>query len=63
MPIPNIGPRGVQRRASWGGLVLAGGLVLTLILVTIETPRVFRVGLLLPFYVAGLGLFQAKEKT
>lgn len=63
MPTPNIGPRGVRRRATWGGLILAGGLALTLILVTVETPTWLRLGLLLPFYVAGLGLFQAREKT
>ena len=62
-PIPNIGPGGVRYRARWGSALLAAALVLGLLFVAADWPRLTRLAVLPLLYGAGLGLFQAKEKT
>lgn len=61
--MPNIGPRERKKRVLFGaiGLVIAAGL-LTLFVV-LDVHRLWRLTLLLPFWAAALGYFQAREKT
>ena len=63
MSIANIGPGGVRYRARWGGAMLLASLALAALFIAADWPRLIRLALLPPLYLAGLGLFQAKEKT
>jgi len=61
--IPNIGPEQRRKRVRIGvqlGLVSA---VLTVAMVALGAPRAARLLLLLPFWITGITLFQAREKT
>lgn len=62
-PIPNIGPAGIRYRAKWGTALLAASLLLAFLFIVADWPRLLRLVLLVPLYGAGLGIFQAKEKT
>ena len=62
-PVPNIGPGGKRKRATWGAGLLALAVGLAGGLITTDQPRLFRLILALPLWGAGLGLLQAKEKT
>lgn len=61
--IANLGPLEQRKRRRFGYAALGLGLVLTVVLVATGTGRLARLGLFLPFWMAGLGYFQAREKT
>ena len=62
-PAINIGPREVRKRRLMGIVALAAGCGLAFLSVVLETPRPFRLIIFFPIWMAGLGLFQAREKT
>ncbi|HYP54611.1 MAG TPA: hypothetical protein VEQ42_13760 [Pyrinomonadaceae bacterium] len=59
----NIGPRERRKRRLMGIAALAAGAGLAFVLVAFGAPRLARLLLFVPFWLAGLGLFQAKEAT
>ncbi len=59
----NIGPREVRKRRMMGIAALAAGVALAFALVALQAPRLSRLAVFLPIWIAGLGLFQAREKT
>ena len=61
--IVNIGPAQRRRRMRWGTASLALGGVLAAILINANVPSVWRLNLLLPFWLGALGVFQARGKT
>jgi hypothetical protein len=61
--IPNIGPRERHRRLIVGVVMLGVALTLAAVLVLFGAPRVWRLLVAAPAWIAGLGLFQVKEKT
>jgi|KBSMisStaDraftv2_1062788.scaffolds.fasta_scaffold14548_5 hypothetical protein len=61
--IPNIGPRGQQRRLTLGLLALGLAAASAFILFTTGAPKPWRLGLFLPIWLGALGVFQAREKT
>lgn len=61
--VPNIGARGRRRRAVGGAVWLALGVVALLVLRARQAPSLAFVVLLVPFTLAALGWFQAREKT
>jgi hypothetical protein len=62
-PAINIGPREVRKRRLMGIIALAAGVGLAFLSVVMETPRWSRLIVFFPIWIAGLGLFQAREKT
>lgn len=60
---PNIGPGEIRKRVRFGVLMLAAGLVLAAVMIAGGVERWWRVALFLPFWLAALGYFQAREKT
>lgn len=61
--VPNIGPLGQRRRRLVGVVALTAGVVLAVALVTTGQERAWRLTVFLPFWLAALGLLQAREKT
>lgn len=59
----NIGPGEVRKRRMMGIVALAAGVALAFALVVLQAPRLSRIAVFLPIWLAGLGLFQAREKT
>jgi len=59
----NLGPREVRKRRLMGYVALAAGVGLAFLSVALNTPRWTRVIVFFPVWIAGLGLFQAREKT
>ena len=59
----NIGPREARKRRLMGIVALGAGVGLAFIAVVLGTPRWARVIVFFPVWIAGLGLFQAREKT
>ena len=59
----NIGPKAVRlrRRAGYAGAAIAA-IALAALLVT-DAPRLWRLALLAPLWMAALGFLQAREKT
>jgi uncharacterized membrane protein len=47
----------------FGIVALAVGAVIAALLVAVGAPRIWRLPLFLVFYVAALGIFQARDKT
>jgi hypothetical protein len=62
-PVTNIGPREQRKRRVMGIVSLVVGTTLAVVLVGYGAPRWSRLILFLPFWFAGLGLLQAREKT
>ena len=61
--IANIGAGGRRKRLIFGLVALGVGAVIAVLLVAIGAPRIWRLPLILVFYVAALGIFQARDKT
>jgi hypothetical protein len=58
----NIGPREERKRRLMGIVSLTVGIGLAFMLVVFAAPRWSRLILFFPIWMAGLGLFQAREK-
>lgn len=63
MTVANIGPRERRRRLRGGLVALAAAAIGAALLLGLGAPRGARVVLFLPLWAAGLGVFQAREKT
>ena len=61
--IPNIGPRGRERRMRFGVRLFAVGAVASGALVASGLARPWRLLILPIFWAAATGIFQAREKT
>jgi MFS family permease len=61
--IANIGTGGRRKRLVFGLVALGVGAVIAALLVAVDAPRIWRLPLFLVFYVAALGIFQARDKT
>lgn len=59
----NIGPREIRKRRLMGIVALTVGAGLAFVLFVFEAPRFARLFVFFPIWMAGLGLFQAREKT
>ena len=59
----NIGPRERTKRRFMGMVALAAGVGLAFVLVVTGTPRLLRLIVFFPIWIAGLGLMQSREKT
>ena len=59
----NIGPREVRKRRLMGIVALTVGAGLAFGLIVFEAPRLLRLVIFFPVWMAGLGFFQAREKT
>ena len=59
----NIGPRERRKRRLMGLVSLTVGVALAFVLVVWGAPRLLRLIIFFPMWMAGLGLMQAREKT
>jgi hypothetical protein len=59
----NLGPREQRKRRLMGIVALTVGVALAFALVVTGAPRLARVVVFFPIWMAGLGLFQARERT
>ena len=59
----NIGPREQTKRRLLGIVALVCGVGLAFASVVAEAPRLSRLVVFLPVWLAGLGMFMAREKT
>lgn len=59
----NIGPKERQKRMTFGIIMLVVGDILAGLLLTSRANRFWRMGLVLPYMLAGYGIFQARAKT
>lgn len=59
----NIGPREQRKRRMMGIVALSVGVGVAFILIVYGAPRILRLVIFLPLWIAGLGLLQAREKT
>ena len=59
----NIGPREQLKRRVMGVVFLIIGAGLAFLMIAYDAPRLFRLVVFFPLWMAGLGLFQAREKT
>jgi hypothetical protein len=62
-PALNLGPREIRKRRLMGIVALTVGVALAFLLVVLGAPRLSRLIIFFPVWIAGLGLFQAREKT
>ena len=59
----NIGPREQRKRRVLGVVALTVGVAVAFVLVVTGAPRLLRLVVFFPVWIAGLGLLQAREKT
>jgi len=59
----NIGPREQRKRRLMGIIALTIGVGAAFLLVVYGAPRLLRLVVFPPIWIAGLGLMQAREKT
>ena len=59
----NIGPREQRKRRLLGVVALTVGFGIAFALIVLDAPRLLRVVIFFPVWLAGLGLLQAREKT
>lgn len=59
----NIGPRQIRRRRKMGIVAAAVAVAALALLLYVEAPRVARLILFAPLWLAALGFLQAREKT
>lgn len=60
--VVNIGPREARKRRLMGIVALTAGVGLAFLSVILQAPRLLRLIVFFPIWLAGLGLFQAREK-
>ena len=63
MKIPNIGPRGQAHRLRFGLIALGVAVVLAMLFLMLGAPRGWRAVVIVPLWIAALGVFQARDKT
>jgi hypothetical protein len=61
--VANIGPSGARRRLVGGYVWAAATAVAFVALLATHAPRELRLGLVVPLFLAGIGIFQARAKT
>ena len=61
--VGNIGTGERRKRLVFGIVAFGVGAVIAVLLVVADAPLVWRLPLLLVFYVGALGVFQARDKT
>ena len=61
--VANIGRHERRRRLLGGVAGLVLGAALSVVVVSVSAPFWWRLGVVAPFLLAGLGYFQAREKT
>lgn len=61
--VPNIGLRERRKRLLVGVVGFVVGIVALALFVVFSVDRWWRLALILPFWVAGIGFFQHREKT
>jgi len=61
--IPNIGERGRRRRRIGGAVFLVVGVAAAVALAILDAPAASAAILFIPFTLAALGYFQARERT
>lgn len=59
----NIGASEQRKRRLLGIVALVVGVAAAFVLVVFDAPRLSRVVIFFPIWIAGLGLLQAREKT
>ena len=59
----NIGPRERRKRRVLGIVALTVGVSIAFVLVVAGAPRLLRLVVFFPVWIAGLGLLQSREKT
>jgi hypothetical protein len=59
----NLGPREQRKRRVMGIVALTVGVALAFLLVVLQAPRLARLVVFFPIWIAGLGLLQSREKT
>ncbi|HZT59291.1 MAG TPA: hypothetical protein VFA21_11755 [Pyrinomonadaceae bacterium] len=59
----NLGPREQRKRRVMGIVALTVGVALAFLLVVLQAPRLARLVVFFPVWIAGLGLLQSREKT
>lgn len=61
--VGNIGTGERRKRLVFGIVAFGVGVLIAVLLVVADAPLVWRLPLLLVFYVGALGVFQARDKT
>ena len=61
--VANIGAAERRKRRVFGFIALGAGAVIAVILIVVRAPLLWRLPLFLVFLAAGLGVFQARDKT
>lgn len=61
--VPNIGPGERRKRLLSGVVAFVAGIVALVLLVVFSADRWWRLALILPFWAAGIGFFQHRDKT
>jgi hypothetical protein len=59
----NIGPRGRAKRLRFGLVALVVAVIAAAALLALRAPPLSRLGLFVPFFLGGMGVFQARAKT
>jgi hypothetical protein len=59
----NIGAHERRKRLTFGVVLLGASLVAAAMLIHADVARGWRIVLVLPLWAAGLGIFQARERT
>jgi hypothetical protein len=59
----NIGERERRKRRMLGMVALVVGVAIAFVLVATSAPRLLRLVVFFPIWIAGLGLLQSREKT
>jgi hypothetical protein len=59
----NIGEREQRKRRMMGVVALTVGVAIAFVLVATSAPRLLRLVVFFPIWIAGLGLLQSREKT
>ncbi|MFQ5778847.1 MAG: hypothetical protein ACE5IP_12650 [Terriglobia bacterium] len=61
--VPNIGSKEIRKRLRRAMVVLAVGVGVAAVMILAGVERGWRLALLVPFWLAALDYFQAREKT